>query len=62
MGYTNVTKQQIIQAFIDGIESLDLPDNEILEEADAENCIFTGYEEACGIVNPDPNHFPPVRN
>lgn len=62
MGYTNVTKQQIIEAMLDAIDELGYPDNEILSEDQAEECIFTAYEEACKVVNPDPNHFPPVRN
>lgn len=62
MAYQEVTKQQIISGMLAAIESLDLPDEEILNEEDAENVIFTAYEGACGIVNPDPNHFPPVRD
>lgn len=60
MAYQNVTKQQIISAMLAGIESLNLPDNEILEESDAENVIFTACEEGCKVINPDPNKYPPV--
>lgn len=60
MAYQEVTKQQIISGILAAIESLDLPDEEILNEEDAENVIFTAYEAACYTVNPD-KQFPPVR-
>lgn len=61
MAYTGVTKQQILDAMWDAIEELGYPDNEELLEDQAEECIFTAYEEACKVVNPD-KEYPPVRN
>lgn len=62
MEYQNVTKQQIINAMMAAIESLDLPDNEPLEESDAENVMWTSYEEAAKVINPDPDKYPTPRN